>query len=77
MIEKRLCHSARAMLGGIRERVMLKLHLSWGLAFLVAAGGLRAAEADLGIPLGDYRVHPSRILARYNDPQSAASPQAV
>jgi len=56
---------------------MLKSRICWGLALLVAVGNLRAAEAELGISLGDRRVHPTRILARYHNAQSSLAPESV
>jgi subtilisin family serine protease len=52
-------------------RVMFKLRHLWVLGLALTLSPLPAAEGQLGIPLGNHHVHPTRILARYHQPEAA------
>jgi len=56
---------------------MLKLRLFWVAGLALTLAQVSAAESELGIALGNHRVHPTRILARYSDPAAMSQAEST
>jgi subtilisin family serine protease len=54
---------------------MLKIRTLWVLGLALVVGPFTVMTQELGIELGGHWVHPTRIIARYQDPAGAVAPQ--
>ena len=56
---------------------MLNLRHLWVLGLALTLSQAPAAEGQLGIPLGNQHVHPTRILARYHQPDGLTTAESA